>query len=466
MAKQIKVRSGAVRAGVHPMFVAVLGVGLLVAGFWGYLRHSRAQELEIQVATAEAEVRVWKDKESASVAVLKEVVPWFVGSGESADKFFSSDTYQLTGEARQRRQDIMKALHDHYYANLPMDPAEAGGPDWREMLATSGRWILNIVDEQRNRIVEMQDEVSRVKAGREGLEQETREQIRILQEQIQAERAQRGTTVSDLQQQISQRIAERDGYLAQRDTHEGRIRELEQQISRVQEEAQERVNALQLNLGQVTQTLEEMQRQGALVSRPWEETGVDGELVEVVPEREVAYIDLGHQDRVRRGMRFAAFRREKGGMPVWKATLEVVRLHDTWCEARILVSEPDEYEDETHTLHRRFYDNHDPVLSGDYVANPVYQRNKMPRFVLAGVLDMHTQEEAEFLIRSDGGEVQDEVGVDTTFLVIGNVPDENAQEAEFRRYDRSMEMAKRLECEIITERSFNRYLRNYRMSVE
>lgn len=463
---QTRVRSGAVRAGVHPVVVAVLGVGLLVAGFWGYLRHSRAQQLEIDVAAAVAKAGQWRERESKLVAVLKEVVPWFVGAGEPVDVLFSSDTSQLMQVAQQRSQDVMKALHDHYYVNLPMAPAESGDPDWKQMLAGSGRWILNVVDEQRNRIGELQDEVRSVTSGVDALKREKLEQVGILEGQVNAERAQRGTTVADLQQQIAQRIAERDGYRDQRDGHEERIRELEQQISRVQEEAQGEVSALQLNLAQATQTLEEMQRQGAMVSRPWEETGVDGEIVEVAPDREVAYINLGHNDRVRRGMRFASFRREKGGMPVWKATLEVVRLHNTWCEARILVSEPDEFEDETHQLHRRYYDNHDPVLSGDYVANPVYQRSKTPKFVLAGVLDMHTREEAEFLIRSDGGEVMDEVGVDTTFLVVGSIPDENAQPAEFDRYHRSFDMARTLKCEIITERSFNRYLRNYRMSVE
>ncbi len=140
----------------------------------------------------------------------------------------------------------------------------------------------------------------------------------------------------------------------------------------------------------------------------------DGTVVRIVPDGDVTYIDLGRRDRIKPGMTFSVYSPVQG-IPAdgkGKATLEVTNVFETTAECRVTSREPGE-----------------PILSGDIIANPVYDRSRHYRFAVAGDFDLGFDgkidvggREVGRLIERMGGRVVSRVDSDTDFLVLGSAP--------------------------------------------
>jgi prefoldin subunit 5 len=141
----------------------------------------------------------------------------------------------------------------------------------------------------------------------------------------------------------------------------------------------------------------------------------DGTIVRLVPGQSIVYISLGSQDRVRPGMNFAVYSRYRG-IPAdgkGKASLVVTQVFDTTSEARVLSTTPA-----------------DPIIEGDIIANPVYDRNRQFNFVVAGDFDLDFNGKVEDrggqqvarMIESWGGKVVKTVDTRTDFVVLGAPP--------------------------------------------
>lgn len=162
------------------------------------------------------------------------------------------------------------------------------------------------------------------------------------------------------------------------------------------------------------------QRSSELLRPQNEASLVDGRVVSVNPSTNEAFIDLTTRDRLVLGMTFEIYDNasairpdESGNYPRGKATAEVIRVGDTSSVMRLI---------------RQSRGN--PVVSGDVIANAVYDPKKSYRFVVFGAFDtdgdgVATQREAEnirAIIRNWGGLIQDDIVGDTDFLVLGERP--------------------------------------------
>jgi len=144
------------------------------------------------------------------------------------------------------------------------------------------------------------------------------------------------------------------------------------------------------------------------------ETGVDGRIVSVAGQGgEVAYADLGEDDGILLGMTFSVFSPSELGKtePQPKANCRVVKIMGNSCELRI---------------YEIMGDN--PVVSGDVLHNPVYDRQRRMRFVLKGSMDMDgdgfdDSEELKALIQEFGGRIDAELTVQADFLILGEEPE-------------------------------------------
>jgi hypothetical protein len=140
----------------------------------------------------------------------------------------------------------------------------------------------------------------------------------------------------------------------------------------------------------------------------------DGTIVRIVPDGDVTYIDLGRRDRIKPGMTFSVYSPVRG-IPAdgkGKATVEVANVFESTSECRITSREAGE-----------------PVLAGDIIANPVYDRSRQYRFAVAGDFDLNFDgkvdlggREVSRLIERLGGKVVNRVDSDTDFLVLGSAP--------------------------------------------
>jgi cell division protein FtsL len=141
----------------------------------------------------------------------------------------------------------------------------------------------------------------------------------------------------------------------------------------------------------------------------------DGIVLRSLSARDLAYIDLGREHGIKPGMTFSVYSAVRG-IPAdgqGKATLEVVALFPTTSECKITNQTPGE-----------------PVLAGDIVANPVYDRNRRFNFTVIGDFDLDLDgtiddpggERVSRLIRQWGGKVLGQVTAETDFLVLGSAP--------------------------------------------
>lgn len=141
----------------------------------------------------------------------------------------------------------------------------------------------------------------------------------------------------------------------------------------------------------------------------------DGTIVRTLPGQDVVYVSLGSQDHIKPGMTFSVYSRYRG-VPAdgkGKAMIEITQVFDATSEARV-----------------RSNTAADPIMEGDVIANPVYDRNRQFNFVVAGDFDLDFNGTIEDpagknvarMIESWGGKVVKTVDTRTDFVVLGAPP--------------------------------------------
>ena len=147
----------------------------------------------------------------------------------------------------------------------------------------------------------------------------------------------------------------------------------------------------------------------------------DGKVLRVEEDLGFAYIDLGQQDRLRRGLIFNVFQYQKGGKRIQKGRVEVARIEGDWAEVRILQT----------------YDAFNPIAAGDHIASPFYSIDDKPVFVFAGEKPLNnrlSREEIVQKIEAFGGIVEAAVGLETTYVVALQGYEETEEYEEARRF--------------------------------
>ncbi len=130
----------------------------------------------------------------------------------------------------------------------------------------------------------------------------------------------------------------------------------------------------------------------------------DGKILRVEEELGFAWIDLGQQDRVRRGLIFDVFQYVKGGKRLQKGRVEVARIEADFAEVKIL-----------ETL-----DPFNPIAIGDQIASPFFDTKDAPVFVFAGEKPRNnrlSKEEIVQKIEAFGGSVEAAVRLETKYVV-------------------------------------------------
>lgn len=211
----------------------------------------------------------------------------------------------------------------------------------------------------------------------------------------------------------------------------------------------------------------------------------DGEVIDVDLITRMAVVDLGRVHNVRRGMRFDVIRWR---MNRWNyiATLELTDVEQTSSVAIILNREAElrvdpvtgyvardpeerfspyiaqgEDHDRVVPLVRdtreevQDMDLLDPILKGDKILNPFFDREKVLRFAFSGDPVRYSPDVIKNTILEYGGEVHEEIRPTTDYLVLGKVPDrKGANEADLqriRRYEEMMRQAQTYGVRILRE---------------
>jgi len=141
----------------------------------------------------------------------------------------------------------------------------------------------------------------------------------------------------------------------------------------------------------------------------------DGYIINVDERERVAYIDLAKGDQIYRGLKFTVYDRfrriPKSGQG--KGAIEVIEIMGEISKCRITV-----------------FNESDPIIENDIIANLIWSKDKKYNFCVVGDFDFDSDglvdqdglQKITELIEHWGGRVVSMLSVDTDFLVLGHPP--------------------------------------------
>ena len=141
----------------------------------------------------------------------------------------------------------------------------------------------------------------------------------------------------------------------------------------------------------------------------------DGKVILVDNTAKIVHINLGSSDRVYRGLTFSVYDKNipipKDGKG--KAEVEVFNVAKNISAARIIQS-----------------DIKNPIILDDIIANLIWDSQRTNVFVVAGQFDLDSDGEIDYnasdkikaLVEKWGGRAEDNISIDTDFLILGKVP--------------------------------------------
>jgi hypothetical protein len=160
--------------------------------------------------------------------------------------------------------------------------------------------------------------------------------------------------------------------------------------------------------------------------KSFEGSGADGEVIYSEPDLGYAWIDLGKKHNLRAGMSFQVFRYIKGGRKRLKGKIIVKAVEADM--AKVTIVEGARLKDPVTKKILVLPLRDDPIVKGDLIRTPLFDRNEQQVFVFLGDKPTNTiykKKELERKIEEAGGKVDKEVSIATDFVILlGGAEDE------------------------------------------
>jgi hypothetical protein len=150
----------------------------------------------------------------------------------------------------------------------------------------------------------------------------------------------------------------------------------------------------------------------------YENAKADGEVVFADSRLGYAWIDLGKQHGLKKGTRFDVYQYIKGGRQKIKGWIEVKRVDQDMAQVAIIEGS---YRDPQTGEKLALPDPTDPIVKGDLIRNPFFEKDKQVRVAFLGTKltnRYYNLKELERKIEEFGGKVQKEVSVETDILIV------------------------------------------------
>lgn len=221
-----------------------------------------------------------------------------------------------------------------------------------------------------------------------------RERRRELDEQIDKHKQEYATLLNQKNRDAADYDVQKRRLLADKDQLLKDIEKLREDTSRKEAEQLSKISELEERILQITEKKK----------RSLADTEADGEVVFAEQGLGMAWVNIGRKHRLRRGLTFQVFQYIKGGTKKPKGMAEVRRLEDDMAQVAILEQ----------------FDRADPIVKGDYIASPLFDRNKDMVFVFVGeklTNDRYEKSQIVRRIEEFGGRVDKQVTIDTDFIV-------------------------------------------------
>ncbi|MGE0713055.1 MAG: BRCT domain-containing protein [Planctomycetota bacterium] len=145
----------------------------------------------------------------------------------------------------------------------------------------------------------------------------------------------------------------------------------------------------------------------------------DGRVVFADPALGYAWINIGNKHGLRRNLRFQVYQFIKGGRQRVKGVVEVRKIEEDMAQCAIL--EDQEVTDPITGKKVIVPDKNDPVVKGDLIRNPYFDKEEQKTFVFLGTRlhnRFYNMAEIKRKIEEAGGKVESKVSTGTHFVVV------------------------------------------------
>lgn len=338
-----------------------------------------------------------------------------------------NDTWDQLRARAGRNQGVVMYLHQQNQELLNLigasrrESSEAVMERVRGTLSQGSSTLLREVESLTARIQDLQRQVEAADRARGSAEADMLAAIERADRQQQANLqrlAENNAQLAELQAEV-QRY--REGADENIDTARGQVAEERATSSQRIAELESSGRQLRNQIAVLEEQLERLrgQRSDEVLTAQNEATLIDGRVVSISGADEVI-LDRGRRDRMVLGLTFEVYPRgttlradADGEFPPGKASLEVIRVDEGTSRARVIRST-----------------RGNPVVAGDLLLNPIYDPNKVYKFVVFGNFDTNrdgvaTEQERNqiiAMIQEWGGSIQNEIDGTTDFVVLGEPP--------------------------------------------
>lgn len=376
---------------------------------------------------------------------------------------YAALTELRTSDPKFKDQSLVEILQtQRNEANMALagvpDPAAADAKYRRALAAARDKAVAEagIKVPPGSSAADAVDQLAKAVREQAGENQSLSEQLAAAQQQFEKEVSQRKVVLAERDEKTTEQgkeLAEALAQIAARgEAGDQSVAKIQREADRALGVAQKAASAQRKLVAAGNETIAKQAREIELLTQRLKKIRIDpkepivrqadGEIVRV-PGNDNVYINLGKGDQISPGLTFEVYDRfagvpalgdgadEEGVLPQGKASIEVARVGANQSECRIVRLTPGQ-----------------SVIERDVIANLVYDKKVKNSFVVFGDFDLDqnripTPGDADVikrLITGWGGRLQDEVNVNTDFVVLGVEPevpasDEGDSASDIKRRD-------------------------------
>ncbi|MBP7935013.1 MAG: hypothetical protein KA354_10245 [Phycisphaerae bacterium] len=421
-------KSGASGEGATGIKIAlIVFVVLTVASLAGtIILYTYQSDLQAQAASANTQSQDAQQRATDAENRLQNAAKSIAGDGDPA---------KMAQALKTAQQNLINSIERPEARAAATEPATDGDtakprPPLLTLVNTlNTRYAesLGALDTAKKDIQNLQDQIKKATDDLKATQDQYAEKTKKLEDDYQALEQQAAKNREDWQKQVQDLTAQletRSEAAGQQLTGERQQRRaVEQQLADAQKRSKELVD-----------TLSQFRPKGDTMSAL---QIADGYVVRAVAGDKIAYISLGAKDGIKRGMSFSVYSRTKG-IPdegKGKGAVEVTQVFDDTAECRVSQAT-----------------NGEPLVEGDLIANPFFDRSRKLNFVVAGDFDLNFDGEAEDpggeqvskMIVQSGGNVVKQLDTRTDFVVLGGPPPQPSAAANGESPEAQQRSAQRL----------------------
>ncbi|GIW73332.1 MAG: hypothetical protein KatS3mg102_2874 [Planctomycetota bacterium] len=366
---------------------------IVVLVFLAYSLGSQLEERERQIARLRAQVEETQNKEVQVRTELQSVYELVHGSLAPVDiEKVKRDYLAPAGKRLADTLNLERVLSEEFAKDLhkagKLEPRE-----YKSLLELYSDLFVQLeaaIPELNRLVLARNEAVAQLEQARQSARRE-REQ---LEQQLAALRQEKARLENKAIQDAAAADQKERELLARIDAVQKAMERLREEKNTQEALLSSKISELQ---GRIAEITEKKRRSLA-------DTEADGEVVYADQGLGLAWINIGREDRLRRGLTFEVFQYVKGGKKKRKGWVEVKRVDDETAQVAILSQ----------------LDPADPIIKGDYIASPLFDRKKDMVFVFVGdrpISDRYDRSQLVRRVEDFGGRVDKQVTIDTDFVV-------------------------------------------------